>query len=204
MPGASGRTSWRCRYRARRCSAGRWRPYRRSSSTRTVVVSQYPEVLELAHRMGFVPVPNRHPDWGISHTISLGLGKLPEMDAALFQVADQPLLRRESVGSLVDFYREHPEHIAALGHDGVRGNPCLFPARLFPELLALQGDHGGNQVIRRHEEDLLLWEVPAPELTDVDTPQVLAQLRRDMAGGVRGGFYDCLRRVTFFQSWHFP
>ena len=40
---------------------------------RTVVVSQYPEVLELAHRMGFVPVPNRHPDWGISHTISLGL-----------------------------------------------------------------------------------------------------------------------------------
>ena len=61
---------------------------------RTVVVSQYPEVLELAHRMGFVPVPNRHPDWGISHTISLGLGKLPEMDAALFQVADQPLLRR--------------------------------------------------------------------------------------------------------------
>ena len=67
---------------------------------RTVVVSQYPEVLELAHRMGFVPVPNRHPDWGISHTISLGLGKLPEMDAALGQVADQPLLRRESVGSL--------------------------------------------------------------------------------------------------------
>ena len=35
-------------------------------------------------------------------------------------------------------------------------------------------------MIRRHEEDLLLWEVPAPELTDVDTPQVLAQLRRDM------------------------
>ena len=61
-------------------------------SIRTVVVSQYPEVLELAHRMGFVPVPNRHPDWGISHTISLGLGKLPEMDAALFQVA--PALRR--------------------------------------------------------------------------------------------------------------
>ena len=57
---------------------------------RTVVVSQYPEVLELAHRMGFVPVPNRHPDWGISHTISLGLGKLPEMDAALFQVRISP------------------------------------------------------------------------------------------------------------------
>ena len=76
---------------------------------RTVVVSQYPEVLELAHRMGFVPVPNRHPDWGISHTISLGLGKLPEMDAALFQVADQPLLRRETVEAMTAlFCREQP------------------------------------------------------------------------------------------------
>ena len=148
---------------------------------KVVVVTQYPEVMDLAGEFHFAAVHNPHPDWGISHTISLGLGKLPEMDAALFQVADQPLLRRESVGSLVDFYREHPEHIVALGHDGVRGNPCLFPARLFPELLALQGDHGGNQVIRRHEEDVLLWEVPAPELADVDTPQVLAQLRRDMA-----------------------
>lgn len=42
---------------------------------RTVVVSQYPEVLELAHRMGFVPVPNRHPDWGISHIHLAGAGK---------------------------------------------------------------------------------------------------------------------------------
>ena len=58
---------------------------------RTVVVSQYPEVLELAHRMGFVPVPNRHPDWGISHTISLGLGKLPEMDHAAL-ARDYPVL----------------------------------------------------------------------------------------------------------------
>lgn len=147
-PGASGRTSWRCRCRARTLFRRALEAVPAERFVRTVVVSQYPEVLELAHRMGFVPVPNRHPDWGISHTISLGLGKLPEMDAALFQVADQPLLRRESVGMLVDFYREHPEHIAALGHDGVRGNPCLFPARLFPELLALQGDHGGNQVIR--------------------------------------------------------
>ena len=62
-----------------------------------------PRVLELAHRMGFVPVPNRHPDWGISHTISLGLGKLPEMDAALFQVADQPRLQKETVADLIGF-----------------------------------------------------------------------------------------------------
>ena len=148
-----------------------------------IVVTRSEEVQALCRAQG-VPVL-LHSLPGRNDTVRLGLSalleQLPELSGCMFLPGDQPLLRRESVGMLVDFYREHPEHIAALGHDGVRGNPCLFPARLFPELLALQGDHGGNQVIRRHEEDLLLWEVPAPELTDVDTPQVLAQLRRDMA-----------------------
>ena len=148
-----------------------------------IVVTRSEDVQALCRTQG-VPVL-LHSLPGRNDTVRLGLSalleQLPELSGCMFLPGDQPLLRRESVGSLVDFYREHPEHIAALGHDGVRGNPCLFPAQLFPELLALQGDHGGNQVIRRHEEDLLLWEVPAPELTDVDTPQVLAQLRRDMA-----------------------
>ena len=143
---------------------------------RTVVVSQYPEVLELAHRMGFVPVPNRHPDWGISHTISLGLDALGDCDAALFLVSDQPLLERASVEGLLDLYCRHPACIAALGHNGVRGNPCLFPARFFPELRALQGDCGGSAVIRRHEDALLLFEVPAGQLTDVDTRDALTAL----------------------------
>ena len=148
-----------------------------------IVVTRSEEVQALCRAQGVPALLHSLP--GRNDTVRLGLSalleQLPELNSCMFLPGDQPLLRRESVGMLVDFYREHPEHIAALGHDGVRGNPCLFPARLFPELLALQGDHGGNQVIRRHEEDLLLWEVPAPELTDVDTPQVLAQLRRDMA-----------------------
>ena len=68
------------------------------------------------------------------------------------------------------------ETIAALAHGGVRGNPCIFPARFFPELLELREDHGGNTVIRRHEESLILLEVPAEELTDVDTPEALHRL----------------------------
>ena len=143
---------------------------------RTVVVSQYPEVLELAHRMGFVPVPNRHPDWGISHTISLGLDALGDCDAALFLVSDQPLLEQASVAGLLDFYCRHPSCIVALGHNGVRGNPCLFPACFFPELRALREDHGGSTVIRRHEDVLLLYDVPARQLTDVDTRNALNAL----------------------------
>ena len=143
---------------------------------RVAVVTQYPEAAEAARRFSFTPVENHHPDWGISHTISLGLDALGDCDAALFLVSDQPLLERASVEGLLDLYGQHPACIAALGHDGVRGNPCLFPARFFPELRALQGDCGGSAVIRRHEDALLLLDVPAGQLTDVDTRDALTAL----------------------------
>ena len=144
--------------------------------TAVAVVTQYPEVEELAESFSFRAVRNPHPDWGISHTIRLGLEALPACDAALFLVSDQPLLQKETVAALVRFYSAYPDKIAALGHNGVRGNPCLFPASLFPELTALEGDHGGSAVIRRHPDLLLLVEAPPQELTDVDTPQALEVL----------------------------
>ena len=148
---------------------------------KVVVVTQYPEIMRLAGAFHFAAIHNPHPDYGISHTIALGLTELRDCDGALFCVSDQPLLRRESVAEMVDRWRAQPEKIAALGHGGVRGNPCLFPARFFPELLELREDHGGNTVIRRHEEDLFLLEVPAEELHDVDTVQALEELKAEAA-----------------------
>ena len=136
-----------------------------SCFARVAVVTQYPQGMELAREMGFLPVENSRPDLGLSHTIALGMAHMQDMDAVLFQVSDQPLLRRDSVEQLVEVYRSHPDRLVALGHDGVRGNPCLFPASLFPELLALEGDHGGSAVIRRHEDRLLLVEASPWELT---------------------------------------
>lgn len=141
-----------------------------------VVVTQYPEVMRLAKEFRFAAIHNEHPDWGISHTIELGLTGLRDCDGAMFLVSDQPLLQRESVAELVRLWKRRPDKIAALAHGGVRGNPCLFPARFFPELLELREDRGGNAVIRRHEEDLMLLEVAERELTDVDTPQALREI----------------------------
>lgn len=144
------------------------------------VVTQYPEAAALARGFGFRPVRNPHPDWGLSHTIRLGLEALGPCDGALFLVSDQPLLRREAVAELVAAHRRRPDLLTALGHGGVRGNPCLFPARFFPELLRLTGDQGGSSVIRRHQEELTLVEVPACQLEDVDLPQTLLALGREL------------------------
>ena len=146
-----------------------------------MVVTQYPEIMRLAKEFHFAAIHNDHPELGISHTIELGLTGLRDCDGVLFSVSDQPLLRRESVAELVRLWTQQPDKIAGMAHDGVRGNPCLFPARFFPELMALEGDHGGGAVIRQHEEDLVLLEVPQQELSDVDTPEAMRSLEPQTA-----------------------
>jgi len=142
-----------------------------------IVVTQYPEIASLAQEFSFTGIHNKHPDFGISHTIKLGLSELMDCDGVMFLVSDQPFLKQESVAALAEFWRQQPERIAALGHGGIRGNPCLFPARFFPELLELQEDRGGSTVIRRHEDALVLLEAEAGELTDIDTPEAMKQVQ---------------------------
>ena len=142
-----------------------------------LVVTQYPEITVLAKERGFETLQNGHPERGQSETIRLGARALSDCDAICFMVADQPLLRRETLAREVDFFSSHRECIVALGHNGARGNPCLFPARFFPELLALEGDVGGSAVIKNHLDALLLFESPEAELRDVDTKAALAAIR---------------------------
>lgn len=143
---------------------------------RVLVVTQYPEITALAKERGFETLQNEHPGRGQSGTIHLGTRALSDCGAICFMVADQPLLRRETLACEVDFFSSHREHIVALGHNGVRGNPCLFPARFFPELLALEGDVGGGAVIRKHLDELLLFPADERELRDADTKDALAAL----------------------------
>ena len=141
---------------------------------RAVVVSQYGEVLAEAGRLGCLPVLNCHPWEGVSASIRLGLLAAKDAGGALFAVCDQPWLTRDSVSRLAAAFRRRPDSIHALGWEGERGNPVIFPARLFPELAALRGDRGGGTVIARHPELLRLTRAASPrELEDADTPDRL-------------------------------
>ena len=144
--------------------------------TAVTVVSQYEDIEALAGQFGFAAIHNDRPDLGLSHTIRLGTEAMRGCDGILYMVADQPKLRQETVARLVEVFCQHPDRIVGAGHDGRRGNPNLFPAKFFGELMAITGDHGGSSVIRAHEDALLLVETDAEELFDCDTPEALESL----------------------------
>lgn len=141
------------------------------------VVTQYPEVAALAADFGFSHIYNERPEDGISRTIALGTQAMRDCDAIVYMVSDQPLLEQTSVERVVARWKENPSFIVGAAHNGKRGNPCIFPREFFNELLALEGDRGGSTVIRAHPDRLLTVEIGKAELTDVDTPQAMEELR---------------------------
>ena len=141
---------------------------------RRAVVSQYEAVLAMGPGFGFSPILNEEAAQGISASVRLGTAAMEGMEGVLFAVSDQPWLTPESVARLLSAFRAHPGRICALAAEGRRGNPAVFPADCFPDLLALTGDAGGGQIIRRHPERLLLVDACHPrELSDVDRPEDL-------------------------------
>ena len=132
----------------------------------------------MAEEFGFPWLKNDHPDWGAAYTIRLGTEAMPQCDAILYLVADQPLLDAAAIAKILETWQENPNRIVAPAHDGRTGNPCIFPREFFPELCQLQGDVGGKCVIKAHLDRLLTVEVAPDALFDCDTPEALAELRR--------------------------
>lgn len=133
------------------------------------IVTQYPEIQKEATKLGVKTVFNSHPETGISSSMKLGL--LPEADACLFMVADQPWLRAETLEGLILRFLDSSKGMAAVSKNGEPGNPCIFSRKYYDSLMELTGDKGGKRVLKAHPEDVVLYEIEnEKELTDVDRP----------------------------------
>jgi len=95
---------------------------------------------------------------------------LPETtDAALIGVGDQPYLTAEAIEELVKAFS--PGRIVVPRWGDHRGNPPVFDQRFFPELLALDGDHGGQRVIAAHPDAVIEVQLPGRLGDDIDRPE---------------------------------
>lgn len=138
------------------------------------VVARDGEILDLARASGLTPVYNDDRENDTAKTIRLGLAHIPpESAGCMFLVGDQPWLTGETIRDLCCRFQARPEgiHLPVCGTQ--RGNPVLFPAALFPALLALPPHGAGRLVIGQHPHLVVPRPTPARELRDIDRPQDL-------------------------------
>jgi molybdenum cofactor cytidylyltransferase len=110
---------------------------------------------------------------GMSTSLRTGLDALPEgIAGAAVLLADMPAVDGGLIDRLVAaFAAAEGNAIVVPTHDGQRGNPVVWPARLFANLREISGDTGGRQLLIDHREAVLKVEVGAPSGLDLDTAE---------------------------------
>jgi molybdenum cofactor cytidylyltransferase len=137
----------------------------------------------LVRQGGLLPVPNDNPGLGISQSLRLGLAALTgrwreRLGGALVLLADQPLVRLETIGVLIQAWRNgqgrllRPRYAAA---PEVPGHPVLLDRSLWPLAERITGDRGLSAVLHADEPGVVLLDLPGKN-PDIDTPADLHDL----------------------------
>lgn len=145
---------------------------------RRVTVTRHTDVENLCRERDveavFHTLPHR------SDTVRLGTEGIGEtVSGCLFCPADQPLLSRETLQTLLLAANHQPDRIWQLSCGGTPVSPMFFPRRFFEDLCHLPEGKGGKALAARYPE--LVSFVPSAnpaEGIDADTPEDLERLTR--------------------------
>ncbi len=155
---------------------------------RVVLVLGY-EAEEVQRRAGLPKGPRvatvENPDWasGMATSLRTGLRACAEAEAVIVALGDQPGIDPAVIARLIAAFRAgaplavpvHPDPEAPGGERA--SHPVLFGKALFGELIALEGDTGAREIVKRH------WAAAAriegAPVRDVDTEADYAALVDD-------------------------
>jgi molybdenum cofactor cytidylyltransferase len=122
-------------------------------------------------QMGAVVVLNDEAREGMAASIRYGVNAAQLLHAVgvVVTTCDQPGLRPEHIRALI----AEPERVTGSRYAGRVGVPAYFPASVFDQLMALQGDMGARDLLRGAKA------IAAEELAlDVDTDEDAERARR--------------------------
>jgi molybdenum cofactor cytidylyltransferase len=135
-----------------------------------------------------VPVLNTEYMHGVNSSLRAGIMAASNVAAAVVMLADMPLVTTAMIATLVDRYQTSTAPLVISDYGGVNAPPMLYDRSLFDELLSMQGEGCGKQVVKRHRAEALSVVWPQEALTDLDVPEdydrvkALLETREGMAG----------------------
>ena len=136
------------------------------------IVTGSEEIAREAEQKDIATVWNKEPERGIALSLTLGLKKAledrPGLKGILFTVCDQPGLDTSTMQQIFRTASRHPGSIVCAGSGERTGNPVCWDRTFFPELLTLEGDEGGRQIMRKYREKVKIVQADPEELKDID------------------------------------
>jgi len=129
-------------------------------------------------------VENPDAESGMASSIRAGVASLPaNAEAVVITLGDQPLIDASLIRHVVARWRETSGATRAVttAYADGRGHPTLFGAAVFPVLRTLAGDRGARELLDQLGDGVMVVEVDGPRPLDVDTPEALRAIARQIA-----------------------
>ena len=122
---------------------------------------------------------NPHPEKGQSSSLQRGLSSVADtFPAAMFLLADQPLVDAATLDILLQRFWAARKYICVPTFAGRKGNPCILSKYFYPHIMKITGDIGARQLIQANPKHVLEVDIDNPHFfLDVDTPQDLAKIK---------------------------
>lgn len=137
-----------------------------------IVVTQHAEILQDLQSENCILIENHNPEKGVSYSIFLAVSKLQSMNKCsencIFSVGDQPYFQSKTLIEFIENFTKNHFGISHCTAGKGGGNPVIFAKKYYKELLELQGDVGGKQIIQKYPQDVLPFQVAQWELEDID------------------------------------
>ena len=144
-----------------------------------ILVYQNEEIKKIADKYGVKAVYNKKAAEGKSAAVKLGISSShPDTEGFMFLVGDQPYLDSSTINKLIDIFKTEKHPVVVPVYAGKRGNPVLFSSKLKEELLKLEGDCGGRDVIEKMSVNVKQVDIDLSITgTDIDTQEEYEKIR---------------------------
>lgn len=142
-----------------------------SNLEKVYLVCRDNEVKEIAEKYPIHVITNENAEEGQSTSIVKAMETIGDIAPSyMFLMGDQPLISKEFINGMMDFYSQNQASILVPVYNGKRGTPTIFSNRWQEHLMKLKGDEGGRNIIRAHPEEVQMYPVKDEILgKDVDS-----------------------------------
>jgi len=115
-----------------------------------ILIYRKEEVKRIGEKYGLKTFYNPNAHLGQSEALKIGVREAKSADAYMFLLGDQPFITSKLIDKLIDEYNKTKATIVVPNYNGENGPPTIFSSTYRCELLALQGDKGGRDIIKKN------------------------------------------------------
>lgn len=150
-----------------------------SDLDKIILVYRKEQVKMIGEKYKIETIYNENASLGQSQAMKLGLGIANRDSSFMFLMGDQPFINSDWINKLILEYKKSNLPILVPFYNGTRGSPIIFGCEYRKELLKVEGDIGGREIVRREYLKVHKVYIDDPRLgTDIDTEENLEKVEK--------------------------